>query len=247
MHRHALIALVVATVSMPCAAIAAEVLPDRAPPAAPEPPASNTVEVRDIRVSIGGGPGPSRVRDDYTAGPASGQPSGTYDYHLDRRGAGIIEVNWTMGDLHRHGGLIWGAGIRAAGGKLDVAGGPAGERDLSYGRVGPSAHLDYGYAFTRCLHLEAGGLVGFGAASADWFDRDSAGILHSKKAKGAYGEVGLRAGLYGCIARHLVLGGEFELTATRSRLTADQDTPGADTLVLRARGAGFLVTAGYRF
>jgi len=215
--------------------------------AAPEPEAPHVLDFHDLRLSIGGGPGPSHVRDEYTAGTGSAQPSGTYDYKLDRHNAGIIEVTYVAGKLHSYGGLVWGAGLRIAGGKLDVSDGGPDTRDRSYGRVGPTGHLDYGYAFTRNLHLEAGGMLGFGAASADWFDHDSAGGVHDKKATGAYGEIGARVGLYGCVVRHLVLGGEVELTATRTVLKADQDNPGADTLTLRARGAGLLFTVGYRF
>ncbi|MBA2481098.1 MAG: hypothetical protein H0V44_10570 [Planctomycetes bacterium] len=217
---------------------------------APRVEESVRMRILDIRLAVGGTPGPSRVRDDYEAGSGSSLPTGGYDYGLKKQGGGFLQVGFMSGKLRDHGGLIWGVGLRSSGYRIDVEATPTIDRtqDLSYSTFGPIATIGYGYAFGEHFHVEAGPYLSVGAARADWFDRDATSTYREATADGAFAQAGVRLGGYFTIVRHLVLGLGLEYGSSIAVLEADHSaSSGKSKLTVRTHGLGAGLEVGFRF
>jgi hypothetical protein len=230
--------------------------PAAAPTKESEPeaePESGRMRVMDVRLAFGLQHGPRHIHDDYDSGTGSANSTGGYDYavHAKQNEGVVYQATYAMsiGPLRDWGGMVWAAGLRGTGHRVDLRDNSASQtQNLSYGTFGVIGEFSYAYAFAPIWHVEVGPLLSFGGASIDWPDRSSGGTYSDDTAHGNYVQGGVRGGTYVAVWQHFVLGFDLEWTGTLVHTRVDHPaTGGTSHLTIHEHGLGGLLTAGYRF
>jgi hypothetical protein len=189
--------------------------------------AQAAVEVCDLRVGLGGyGVSNASWNESYYAGSRSSLPSGSGSgTGWNGGGFGALSITFTQGHLPRHGGFIWGAGIESTSESHEstVLGVP--NQRVTTSTFSFLGRLGYGVPFGSRVHMEFMPELHLGGLTTDVYDTDGSN-LERTTASGGYAAIGMHAGWYAEVTRHLALGAELGVRRCAGSYSADFSSTG---------------------
>lgn len=169
--------------------------------------AAEDINVRDLRLEIGGSNGPSQVDDTFTRGSTSVYASGTYHTSMKVETTGTLRLSFVDADLRRYGGFMWALGLSGSEGKLTIKNAPSNSvfDNLNYATYGPFGFIGYGHSMGPRAHWEIGPFLGLGFSSVKWYD-STGSTFFSSTGGGSFTEAGIKGGLFYRVGGRFVLG-----------------------------------------